>query len=654
MSIAKNMFKALPDTTLRRMRNTPSYFFLIWRWGTWLYALIVILGSDQTHKIQPAYNTCLYLLIVTLFQTLVVTLYAPMFQIFLPRISRQRTARNLRQKLQRVPSEDTEPEITPPLVRTRNIYWDIAIYGLDVIICGLVVYYSGPFGKMPNFGVGSPFYRYGMSTAFAAALAYRYKGGLAAAAGYDLFVLLGVFFPAPGPAYQPNIIDIAGSLIDTPLAAILAAYVVFLLAQYTSSKKLVQGNVRQQKALRNIGEIILRQSGDKQRLLQKSAEAIRIGGHFQRLVVALVTSPTDEEQDEHIHKETLNLAPVLEIETCIDVDISVPEPKLPDRNEASIQWVMAAGKKMISFEPIVGIADPQEKYARLYLPFFKDGQVQMVLGAESLCRAPFDSKQEEFLSTAGNQLLVALDNIRLTEQTVQLAATAERVRIAREIHDGIAQIVYMLSLNAETCATQAHRIVEASEEDAELVTPLAERLDKLVTISKQALWETRNYMFSLKPLMSGTTTLTQMLTNQLREFETISDLPVNLEIIGTEQSNDSDRKTAYRRAQVGAAIFRIVQEALTNAYKHANATQLWVNLTYTPADVEVSIYDNGCGLQSAYYSYDLSMKGDHQRIYSGQGLRGMHDRAEELGGTLELVEVPEGGVKVHARIPISL
>jgi signal transduction histidine kinase len=373
-----------------------------------------------------------------------------------------------------------------------------------------------------------------------------------------------------------------------------------------------------------------------------------------RALCGRITSPVDEEQDERIHKETLDGAPMLEIETCIDVDISVPEPKLPDRDETSLQWVMAAGKKMTSFEQLVGIADPQEKYARLYLPFFKDGQVQMVLGAESLCRAPFDSKQEEFLSTAGNQLLVALDNIRLTEQTVQLAATAERVRIAREIHDGIAQIVYMLSLNAETCATQAHRIVEASEEDAELVTPLAERLDKLVTVSKQALWETRNYMFSLKPLMSGTTTLSQMLTNQLREFETISDLPVHLEIKGTEQGNDSDRKTAYRRAQVGAAIFRIVQEALTNAYKHANATQLWVNLTYTPADVEVSIYDNGCGLQSAYYSYDLSMKGDHQRIYSGHGLRGMHDRAEELGGTLELVEVPEGGVKVHARIPTAI
>jgi signal transduction histidine kinase len=103
----------------------------------------------------------------------------------------------------------------------------------------------------------------------------------------------------------------------------------------------------------------------------------------------------------------------------------------------------------------------------------------------------------------------------------------------------------MLSLNAETCAVQAHRIAEASEEDAELITPLAERLDKLVTVSKQALWETRNYMFSLRPLMSGDSTASQMLTSQIQEFQTISDLPVQLEIVGSDSVIDT-RLDCYR------------------------------------------------------------------------------------------------------------
>ncbi len=652
MSLAKKNLKALPDTTLRRLRNTPSYFFLIWRWSTWLLALVVILTADKQYKALPVYNTCLYLLLIAFLQTLVVTLYAPVLQIMLPRFGIPNILRSFWQRTERAPAEGEEPEIVPPLARTRNPYWDIAIYSMDVVICGLIMYYSGPFGMQPNFGVGSPFYRYGFSTAFAAAFAYRYRGGLAAAIGYDLFVVLGVLLPAPGGhPYQAKTIDIISSLFDAPLAAILAAYLMSLLGNISSSKKQVQMDGRRQKALRAIGEIILRHANDRSVLLQKSAEAIHSGGHFQRLVLALVSMPASEEQEDGVGQTTSDVAQ-LEVTTCINVDISVSEPKMPERDEALLKQVLETGERLVIFEPLTKPRDRQERYARLYMPFFKNGQVQMILGVENLRRTPFESKQEEFLSIAGTQLLIALDNIRLTEQTVQLAATAERTRIAREIHDGIAQTVYMLSLNAETCSTQAHRIVEASEEDAELVTPLAERLDRLVTISKQALWETRNYMFSLKPLMSGATTLTQMLNSQLREFEAISDLPVHLEVQGTEKQRSDDSKITRRQAMVGAAIFRIVQEALTNAYKHADASQLWVYLTYTSDEIDVQVRDDGRGLQAAYYSYDLSMQGNRQRVYSGHGLRGMRDRAEELGGTFELIEIPEGGVKVHARIPV--
>jgi signal transduction histidine kinase len=273
----------------------------------------------------------------------------------------------------------------------------------------------------------------------------------------------------------------------------------------------------------------------------------------------------------------------------------------------------------------------------------------MIIGAESLRQTPFDSKREEFLTIAGGQLLVALENMRLAEQTIQLAAAAERGRIAREIHDGIAQLTYMLSLNAETCAVQAHRITEASEEDAELITPLAERLDKLVTVSKQALWETRNYMFSLRPLMSGDSTLSQMLTSQIQEFQTISDLPVQLEIEGSEEAIDGERYRVSKYAQVGATLFRIVQEALTNAYKHAGATQLWVHLRYLPGSIEVAIRDNGQGLQA---TADGQANGEEPRIYSGHGVHGMRERAEELGGSFEIAQQATGGVEVRVRIPV--
>src|SRR5437588_5489451 len=331
---------------------------------------------------------------------------------------------------------------------------------------------------------------------------------------------------------------------------------------------------------------------------------------------------------------------------------------------------MLHGQKLNTFEPL---NDNHAGYgvAGLYLPLFKDDKLQIILGVERKRQTPFGEKQEKFLTICGTQLLLALENIHLTEQTIQIAATAERGRLAREIHDGVAQLIYMLSISSETCAEHAHRLVAASEdeEDAEMLTPLAERLDKLVTISKQALWETRNYMFNLKPLISGTMTLTEMLTNQLHEFEAISGLKTSLQVQnnaetyvegqqktrrqelssigifrlktrlqvqGNAETATEDRRTMRKRGQIGAVVFRIVQEALTNAYKHAHATQIAVRLSYLPQAIEVEICDNGQGLQGTHAHNGLSSDGEHQRIYSGHGLHGMRERAKELGGTVEI------------------
>jgi signal transduction histidine kinase len=639
MSLPRKTFKILPDTTLRRLRSTPSYFFLLWRWSMWLYALLLIIFThDPIYTNKIAYRTSIVLLFVTLVQTLIVTLYAFYAQKIVPQVwifpFFQRLQRRKGQPLQR---EDEDTELLTPLSYTHNSYWNSAIYSFDVIICGLVTYLSGPFGLAPNFGTSSPFYRYGVSTVFAAALAYRYPGALAAATGYNLFILLGIFLPPPGTHdYTPNVIDIAGSLVDAPIAALLAAFAVTLLTGHIQSKRELQADIRQQRALLQVGETIVREASTKQHLLQKSAEQLCNGGPFQRLVVVLVAGIGGEDDDK---------SSPLEMETRIEIDTA--NNLLPRLSDGPLEQVLSTGESLIAFELF-----DKEQYgiARLYLPFprslEKRGQVQMILGAESIREHPFENRQINFLTIAGTQLLIALENICLTEQTIQLAAAAERSRIAREIHDGVAQLVYMLSLNAETCATQAHRIAEASDEDADLLAPLVGRLDKLVTISKQALWETRNYMFSLKPLMSGTTTLTQMLSNQIREFEAISDIRVDLTVDGSEQHYIGDPQRVRKLAKVAAALFRIVQEALTNAYKHAEATEIRVQFRYLPDHIEVEICDNGRGIPA------LVQSEESRRIYSGHGIQGMYERTRELGGIFAVVQLPDSGVKVHVLIPI--
>ncbi|HLG77262.1 MAG TPA: ATP-binding protein [Ktedonobacteraceae bacterium] len=628
----------LSDTTLRRLRITPSYFFLVWRWSMWLYALIVILffkpHYQESATTLPYGELTTLLLAITFIQALIVTFYAPVLRIpFLKLVNRDGLRARLR--FGRPSVEDDEPDIVPPLAHTRNTYWDITIYSMDVLICGLVMYYSAPIA-VPAFGSGSPFYRYGLSTVFAASLAYRYRGGLAAAIGYDLFAVLGMLLPAPGATvYPPTVIDIVGSLVDAPTAALLTAFMATLIENYAQSKRREQNNTRIQKALVRVGETLMKNSHNRQELLRRSAKQIQQGGHFQRLSIALVGH--DEED-----------APATQSEISTFVEATPYDGEQPDRHRELFDEVIRSGKNLLLFEPLDD--DEHAGCARCYLPLPKDGPVQLILGAESLRATPFDQNKEEFLTIAGTQLLIALENIRLTEQMVKLAASAERGRIAREIHDGIAQLIYMLSLNAETCQAQAQRIAEASEEDAELLTPLATRLGKLVTISKQALWETRNYMFSLKPLMSGTTTLTQMLTNQVREFETISDLPVQLVIEGVEVFPTDDSRRARSYAQAGAALFRIVQEALTNAYKHAEASQIQVLLRFQDESIEVEVHDNGRGLQD---NDENVAQGTPTRIYSGHGMNGMRERATELGGTWNVQAGPDGGLTVQACIPLN-
>src|SRR5581483_879488 len=219
---------AIPQATLRRLRNTPTYFFLIWRWTWWLYALAWI-------ALDPRYPFLFLLLGVTLVQALIVTLYAPVFKLLLPGVSTKsaggakmrkslagKAAWRSRWRLRTLPPITTDEELgaLPPIARSSNRYKNIAIYGLDVVICGLVMYFSSVY-KTPPFGNGSPFYRYGFSTVFVAAFAFRYRGGLAAAIGYDLFVILGLVVHPPLAAPYPHFMiqDLLGSLFDAPLIA---------------------------------------------------------------------------------------------------------------------------------------------------------------------------------------------------------------------------------------------------------------------------------------------------------------------------------------------------------------------------------------------------------------------------------------------------
>src|SRR5262249_22568841 len=151
MNQTRKTFRAIPQTTLRRLRNTPTYFFIVWRWSFWLYALAWIWTSSpelvSLHAVPLKLIVERLLLGITLVETLLATLYTPVFQIFLPKLpwvdrlplQKPRNARSLqwprgrvwKRRNPRPLASDEEADILTPLTRTQNPFWDIFVLGLD-------------------------------------------------------------------------------------------------------------------------------------------------------------------------------------------------------------------------------------------------------------------------------------------------------------------------------------------------------------------------------------------------------------------------------------------------------------------------------------------------------------------------------------------
>jgi NarL family two-component system sensor histidine kinase LiaS len=213
------------------------------------------------------------------------------------------------------------------------------------------------------------------------------------------------------------------------------------------------------------------------------------------------------------------------------------------------------------------------------------------------------------------------ENVRLQREREELAALEERSRIAREIHDGIAQSIYMLTLNLEKAA-------ELTSGDSKL----GQRLGRLVGLAKEALLEVRHYIFDLKPLLSGDIGLASTIESQIREFSTVSGLPARLEVEGDEPKVS---------LAAGSSLYRIAQEALANAYRHAEASAIDVRLVFQPDSVSLEVRDNGRG-----FSVDSATA-------TGRGLRNIRQRASELGGQADVSSVPGQGTTVRVTVPLQ-
>jgi signal transduction histidine kinase len=212
---------------------------------------------------------------------------------------------------------------------------------------------------------------------------------------------------------------------------------------------------------------------------------------------------------------------------------------------------------------------------------------------------------------------------RTREEEARRRVDAERLRIAREVHDTVAHAIAVINVQAGVTAHVLDRRPEQARET-------------LVTIeqtSARALDELRATLGMLRQADDGRVPAAGL--GQVEELAAVArqaGLDVKVEVASPQ---------AELPSAVEQAAYRILQESITNAIRHAGPARLTVSLTYGPGHLELLVADDGRGPREAHGAGGV-----------GRGIAGMRERAALLGGELTAGPRPDGGFQVRARLPL--
>ena len=252
---------------------------------------------------------------------------------------------------------------------------------------------------------------------------------------------------------------------------------------------------------------------------------------------------------------------------------------------------------------------------------------------------PFTALGDEFLRTLGRQVGAALENADLTNrlatrtrQLEQLSARMvrqheeERRRIALELHDETAQAFAAMKLQLGVLR--------------ETVGPeLAPRMDRVLELVDTGMRSIRNVTRDLRPPLLDQLGLLPALRALVDGFVERTGLAVTLDAPDSLPALSPDAELA---------LFRALQEALSNVARHAGARSVAVRLAHDGAVLDLEVRDDGRGLAGAAGTAHRS-----QGLESGLGLAGMAERLGALGGTMAIGDAADGGARLTVRLPLA-
>jgi signal transduction histidine kinase len=245
----------------------------------------------------------------------------------------------------------------------------------------------------------------------------------------------------------------------------------------------------------------------------------------------------------------------------------------------------------------------------------------------------FSPDRVELLVAICNQAIIALQNAQLyqdllveKERIVEIEEDA-RKKLARDLHDGPTQSIAAIAMRLNYARMLIDRKPEAVNEELVKIEDLARRTTK----------EIRQMLFTLRPIILETQGLIAALEQYIQKLQEMDDIVYHLQTQPVEDYLDMD-------AQGG--VFYIIEEALTNARKHAKANNLWIRLGTRKDCFIAQVEDDGVG-------FDVAGVQDRYDERGSLGMINLKERTELLGGQLRIESAPGKGTRITVIVPIK-
>lgn len=255
----------------------------------------------------------------------------------------------------------------------------------------------------------------------------------------------------------------------------------------------------------------------------------------------------------------------------------------------------------------------------------KDHPIGLICAINSADR-PFSRVHVDFLAILSAFAASAIENARLAEQSRYVLLASERDRIASEMHDGVLQSLFSISIGLELCKKQVTRDPDS----------VANRLEDLQSHLNTAMTELRRFIYDLRPMKLKELGLSGAIEYWIKEVTLGRETRGSLRVVG-------ELPTLTPSAE--ACLYRAAKESVSNVMKHSSATEFDVTIECEPDGVRLRISDNGRG-----FDVDKVMNGFNQ---SGLGLRSIRQGVDREFGQLWIDSEPEVGTTVTIALQVG-